>query len=68
MDAIPKPIQVQCRNYGIFGSVGILVRVMRKLMPARDLSRLSTASDVFHQPRQVWPYGWKNPTPTWRWQ
>eukprot|EP00975_Prorocentrum_lima_P068603 12921614-Prorocentrum_lima.AAC.1 len=30
MEAIPKHIQSQCRNHGMFGTIGILVRVMRE--------------------------------------
>eukprot|EP00975_Prorocentrum_lima_P027405 5758646-Prorocentrum_lima.AAC.1 len=45
MEAMPKPIQVQCRNYGTFDSIGILVRVMRlvrvmQAMPAKDLFKI----------------------------
>eukprot|EP00975_Prorocentrum_lima_P048554 10157706-Prorocentrum_lima.AAC.1 len=53
MEAIPKNIQFQCKKYGIFDSVGILVRVMREVMPAADYSRLSMASDVQTMPTQV---------------
>eukprot|EP00975_Prorocentrum_lima_P054346 11399516-Prorocentrum_lima.AAC.1 len=45
MEAIPKTIQSQCKKYGVFDSVGIIVRVVREVMPAEDFSRLSMASD-----------------------
>eukprot|EP00975_Prorocentrum_lima_P003940 859311-Prorocentrum_lima.AAC.1 len=53
MESTPKPIRGQCKNYGIFGSVGIIVRVMREIMPARDFSRLSMASDVQTRPSNI---------------
>eukprot|EP00975_Prorocentrum_lima_P026048 5476974-Prorocentrum_lima.AAC.1 len=53
MEAIPKSILFQCKKYGTFDSVGILVRVMREVMPAADFSRLSMASDVQTMPNQV---------------
>eukprot|EP00975_Prorocentrum_lima_P060002 12581931-Prorocentrum_lima.AAC.1 len=31
-----RNIQSQCKKYAIFDSVGILVRVMREVMPAAD--------------------------------
>eukprot|EP00975_Prorocentrum_lima_P055899 11719125-Prorocentrum_lima.AAC.1 len=30
MESIPKPMQLQCKKHGMFDSMGILVRVMRK--------------------------------------
>eukprot|EP00975_Prorocentrum_lima_P027856 5858583-Prorocentrum_lima.AAC.1 len=30
MESIPKPIQLQCKKYGMFDSMGILVRAMRE--------------------------------------
>eukprot|EP00975_Prorocentrum_lima_P066872 12911722-Prorocentrum_lima.AAC.1 len=53
MESIRKPIQLQCRKYGIFDSIGILARVMREIMPAKDFSRLSLASDVQTQPSKI---------------
>eukprot|EP00975_Prorocentrum_lima_P008616 1840106-Prorocentrum_lima.AAC.1 len=53
MEAIPKNILVQCKRYGVFDSVGILVRVMREVMPAEDYSRLSMASNVQTMPSQI---------------
>eukprot|EP00975_Prorocentrum_lima_P021670 4565268-Prorocentrum_lima.AAC.1 len=53
MEAIPNNIQVQCKRYGVFDSFGILVRVMREVMPAEDYSILSIASDVQRMPSQV---------------
>eukprot|EP00975_Prorocentrum_lima_P026105 5486552-Prorocentrum_lima.AAC.1 len=53
MGSVPKYIQVQCRNYGMFGTLGILGRVMREVMPARDFSRLSMAGDVRTRPSKV---------------
>eukprot|EP00975_Prorocentrum_lima_P032144 6751628-Prorocentrum_lima.AAC.1 len=53
MEAVPKPIQAQCMKYGIFDSIGILVRAMREVMPAMDYSRLSLASDVQTLPSKI---------------
>eukprot|EP00975_Prorocentrum_lima_P020637 4341518-Prorocentrum_lima.AAC.1 len=53
MEAIPKPIQAQFKKYGIVDGIGILVRVMRKVMPAMDYSRLSLASDVQALPSKI---------------
>eukprot|EP00975_Prorocentrum_lima_P001883 409663-Prorocentrum_lima.AAC.1 len=53
MEAIPKNIQFQCKKYGVLDNVGILVRVMREVMPAADYSRLSMASDAQTIPTQV---------------
>eukprot|EP00975_Prorocentrum_lima_P056101 11763354-Prorocentrum_lima.AAC.1 len=53
MESIPKYIHLQCRNYGIFRTMGFLVRVMREVMPARDFSRLSMASNVQTRPSKV---------------
>eukprot|EP00975_Prorocentrum_lima_P059822 12544151-Prorocentrum_lima.AAC.1 len=39
MEAIPRHIQLQCRSYGIFSTIEILVQVMREAMPTRDFSR-----------------------------
>eukprot|EP00975_Prorocentrum_lima_P023753 4998148-Prorocentrum_lima.AAC.1 len=50
MESMPRPIQLQCRKYGIFDSMGILVRAMREIMPATDFSILSLASDVQTRP------------------
>eukprot|EP00975_Prorocentrum_lima_P052182 10930704-Prorocentrum_lima.AAC.1 len=49
MEAIPNNIQFQCKKYGVFDSVGILVRVVREVMPAE----LSMAGDVQTMPSQV---------------
>eukprot|EP00975_Prorocentrum_lima_P066271 12908194-Prorocentrum_lima.AAC.1 len=38
MEAIPQPIQAHGKQYGIFDSIGILVRVVREVMPAMDYS------------------------------
>eukprot|EP00975_Prorocentrum_lima_P032903 6907922-Prorocentrum_lima.AAC.1 len=53
MEAIPKSIQMQCKQYGIFDSIGILVRVMREVMPAMAFYRLSLASDVQTLPSKI---------------
>eukprot|EP00975_Prorocentrum_lima_P022843 4807637-Prorocentrum_lima.AAC.1 len=53
MESKQKVIQLQCRNYGIVGTIVILVRVMREVMPARDFSRLSMASDLQTRPSKV---------------
>eukprot|EP00975_Prorocentrum_lima_P067522 12915389-Prorocentrum_lima.AAC.1 len=49
MEAIPKNIQVQCKRYGVFDSVGIL----REVVPAEDYSRLSMTSHVQSMRSQV---------------
>eukprot|EP00975_Prorocentrum_lima_P066324 12908588-Prorocentrum_lima.AAC.1 len=51
MEAMPK--QAQCKTYWIFDSIGILVRVMREVMPAADYPRLSLASDVRTLPSKI---------------
>eukprot|EP00975_Prorocentrum_lima_P055930 11724744-Prorocentrum_lima.AAC.1 len=53
MEAIPKPIQAQCKKYGIFDSIGIILQIMREVMPAMDYSRLSLASDVQTMPSKI---------------
>eukprot|EP00975_Prorocentrum_lima_P063743 12893395-Prorocentrum_lima.AAC.1 len=65
MEAMPKHIQAQCKNYGLFDSIGVLVPVMREVMPAADYSRLvwqvmyRHCRPRFQPPRQVWPDGWR---------
>eukprot|EP00975_Prorocentrum_lima_P060386 12662109-Prorocentrum_lima.AAC.1 len=53
MEAIPETIQAQCKTYGIFDNIGILVRVMREVIPAMDYSRLSLASKCRTLPSKI---------------
>eukprot|EP00975_Prorocentrum_lima_P011166 2369338-Prorocentrum_lima.AAC.1 len=53
LEAIPKHIQVQCKNYGTFSIVRIIVRVMREVLQTKEFSRLSMASYVQARPTKV---------------